>query len=351
MSCQCVSCPVTGRVTEIVSARSQIWAPAPIWGCMRLRVDPWEPDYGPSVELDDELVPAAGLDLTVEQPGAWEPLDAPARDRPSGCAFVDGVRRIEERLFAEEGDLTAAALAGSWAVGCAWSTRPPRVGDVQIDRELVVGGGLRAPALTAAIGRHELVFRPRSVAGSASVDPLRGLQNAMREAEAALARRVLDSGDADLVVADGPLGYVHDGPLVGMVKRQSRSYLDVTRSLILGRLAPGERTPMFKLGEQRLERYSWYLRLAAGRPIDGAMAGLVRLEVAAASGLAAARELAALASGILPLFASQPGHDARAPQNLYPVGALEAHLRHRLGDAALIRRALEARLYEEVPFV
>jgi hypothetical protein len=170
----------------------------------------------------------------------------------------------------------------------------------------------------------------------------------MRDAEGEVAKGTLAARHADLVVADGPLAYIHEGPLVGMVKRQARTYLDGDRARILARLQPGERTPIFKLGEQRLERYSWYLRLTPGRAIDATMAGLVRLEVSAAAGLTAAQELAALASGVLPLFASRPGHDARAPQNVYPVSALEAHLRHRLGDAMLIRRAIEARLHEEV---
>ena len=30
-----------------------------------------------------------------------------------------------------------------------------------------------------------------------------------------------------------------------------------------------------------------------------------------------------------------------SPQNLFPIGALETHLRHRLGDPLLLRRALE----------
>ena len=50
----------------------------------------------------------------------------------------------------------------------------------------------------------------------------------------------------------------------------------------------------------------------------------------------------------LPRFASDPVRDPRAPQNLYPVGALEARLRHRLGDPLLIRRATLAHLHEEV---
>jgi hypothetical protein len=98
---------------------------------MRLRVDPWD---GASVELEQELAPAVGLDLAVEQAGRWEPVAAARGERVPCCAFVDGVRRIEERLFAEEGNATAAALAGSWAVGCAWSTRPPRIGALRAQR-------------------------------------------------------------------------------------------------------------------------------------------------------------------------------------------------------------------------
>jgi hypothetical protein len=42
----------------------------------------------------------------------------------------------------------------------------------------------------------------------------------------------------------------------------------------------------------------------------------------------------------LPRFASAPHKDTRAPQNLYPIGGLERTLRHRLGDAAVVYRAL-----------
>jgi hypothetical protein len=254
------------------------------------------------------------------------------------------VRRIEATLFAEEGDLQAPGLAGSWAVGCAWSTRPPKIDAVTVGRELVIGGGLLPPVLDVAVGKGTTTFRPLSVPGVAPLDPLRGLQNVMRQAEADLAGRTLQSGRADLVVSDGPLNYFLQGPAIGMVKRQSRSYLDAARTEVLAQLQPGERTPIFKLGEQRLERYSWYLRLSQPRRIDGTMAGIVRLEVAASGGLQAGQRLADLAGAVLPRFASQPGKDPRAPQNVYPVGALETSLRHRLGDTSLIRRNFEAQL-------
>jgi hypothetical protein len=51
---------------------------------------------------------------------------------------------------------------------------------------------------------------------------------------------------------------------------------------------------------------------------------------------------------MLPRFASDAARDPRAPQNLYPIGGLEAQLKHRLGDPAVVRRAIEAQLHSEV---
>jgi hypothetical protein len=310
-----------------------------------LRVDPWDPEYGTSLELefDDDLPQSVELDV---EPVAWVPVRPSAVEDLPCCAFVDGVRRIDLRLFAEEAGAMAPALAGSWACGVAWSTRPPTVGEIVVGRTLVVGGGLTHHDLTPRVGSDELLYVFVGVAGTIPIDPIVGLQNIMREAEAALARAVFVAREAELLVLDGPLTYFAEGPVVGMIKRQSRSYLPLDRAAILSALDAGQRTPLFRLGEQRLERYSWYARLAAARPIDGGMTGIVRLEVATSIGLEKARELADLTTSVLPRFASVVGRDPRAPQNLYPVGQLERVLRHRLGDAALVKRALELSLWE-----
>jgi hypothetical protein len=310
-----------------------------------LRVDPWDPEYGTSLELEmiDELPQAVELDV---EPVAWQPISpASVQDLPC-CAFIDGVRRIDVRLFAEESRASAPALAGSWAVGVAWSTRPPNVGEIVVGRNLVVGGGLTHGNLKSRVGNDELCYVFIGVTGTTPLDPITGLQNVMREAEATLARRVFIGGNADLLVLDGPLTYFADGPIVGMIKRQARAYLPDDRSSIIKDLSAGERTPLFQLGEQRLERYSWYTRLAPVRRIDGAMTGVVRLEVSKEIGLDEARSLADLTTAVLPRFASVVGRDPRAPQNLYPVGQLERVLRHRLGDGALVQRAVEVALWE-----
>src|SRR4051812_35220334 len=101
---------------------------------MHLRIDPWNPEYGASIELDTELDTAPGLDLTVEVSGPWMPFAAALEQPGLCCAFIDGARRIDANLIAEEDDLSTPALAGSWAVGCAWSSRPPVIDDVNVGR-------------------------------------------------------------------------------------------------------------------------------------------------------------------------------------------------------------------------
>jgi hypothetical protein len=57
-----------------------------------------------------------------------------------------------------------------------------------------------------------------------------------------------------------------------------------------------------------------------------------------------AARLADAATRAVTRFASSPIKDPRAPQNLVPVGGLERHLRHRLGDRDLLERALRLAL-------
>ncbi len=310
----------------------------------RLRVDPWDPEYGGSIELDDDLgLPPVEFDV---EPRAWESRSIQLCSELPRCAFVDGVRRVDVRLFVEDPDTVSPALAGSWAVGASWAGRPPRIDRVRVGRALVMGGGATHPELVTEVGTHSVRYPCTSVAGAAPVDPIHGLQNLMREAEAVLAAELSESGEAELLVLDGPLTYLSaDAPVVGLIKRQLRAYLPPDRSGIFSQLTCGARTPLFRIHHPRLERYSWYVRIARGRSIDGVMTGIVRLEVSSAPGVDVAVELADLTASVLPRFASRAGRDPRAPQNLFPVGQLETVLRHRLGHPALLRRALETAIW------
>jgi hypothetical protein len=314
----------------------------------RLKVDTWDPEYGSSFEATDVNSDDAAPTAKQVEDREWAPVVPPAGVALSRIGFVDGVRRIDVRLFAEDSSGAAPALAGSWAVGVAWADRPPTVGSIRVGRQLVVGGGLSHADFGVDIGGGRLVYASTSVAGRTPIDPIQGLQNAMRLAESDLANDLFRTAKSDLFVLDGPLTFFAPaGPVVGMIKRQNRPHLNFDRSRILGVLQVGERTPVFSIGDQRLERFSWYARIGPRRTIDGMMTGIVRLEVSTATGVDFAMRLADITAATLPRFATEWGRDPRAPQNLYPVAQLERDLHHRLGDRTLISRAIESALWRD----
>jgi hypothetical protein len=258
--------------------------------------------------------------------------------------FVDGVRRVELRLLAEDGGRRAFGLFGTYAVGAVRSDGPAVFADHQVDRAVVVGGGLQPDEVRVAVGGMSLAYRPVSDSGSEADEPLHRLQREMRRAESTLAIGVAAT-EGELVLADGRWTSQQptESPVVGVVKRWSREYLEPEQEHLVARLGPGERTPLFGLADpdQPVERYAWYARLVPLRPAWHDHAGVVRCEVRAGIGLDAAVALADRVSALLPAFSGRPS-DPRYPQNLAPVAALESWLQHRMGHRGLIRRALMA---------
>jgi hypothetical protein len=313
-----------------------------------LRLDPFAPDYDAAIQLVEAESPVAAVDARVETEEwrAVRPSPAPA---PKRVFFVDGVRRIEHRLLVETEGATLFALLGSFGVGAAClEGRSARVLGESVERVLVVGGGELLPPLEVPVprGRARLRFSPRVAPENTPLAPLDGLQRAMREGEARLGQELV-GGEADLVFLDGPLSYLTSAvPVVGFVKRLMGTYLSDVDARLLPRLGVGERTPLFLI-QDHLPRYSWYLRLGRGRRIEAALTGVVRLETSGGLPLAEVRRLADASAAVLPRLASDPAHDPRAPQNLHPIGGLEARLRRLLGDPLLVRRAVEAHLHRE----
>lgn len=315
---------------------------------LTLRADPWTPDYGMGFEARLGEVPARA-DPDVETPD-WSRPPSPPEPETGIVCFVDGVRRVELRVLAEEEGARVHGLFGSWAVGAVRSDGRATFADHEVGRQLVLGGGRSAPRVELSAGSHLLVFEPRTETGPDPDTPLHGLQESMRGAEAAIATRIAGTSGC-LVLVDGPLKTLRDetaSPIVGVVKRFVRAYLDPDHDALLARLSPGERTPLFGLAyeEQAFERYAWYTRIVPSRPAWHDHAGLVRCEVRAGVGLDRARELADRVSTTLPTFAGR-STDPRYPQNLAPVGGLETWLQHRMGHRGLIRRALAEWLTRE----
>jgi uncharacterized protein len=312
-----------------------------------LRIDPWAAEYEGMVQITEEA-DAPPVDVRVESK-AWAAIRPAPASRPRRIAFVDGVRRIEHRLLVGDGEKTVFGLLGSFGVGAVLVDGIARVEHETIGRVVVTGGGLKLEAFQAPIdGRGVLLFEPRSEAENTPVAPVDGLQKAMRHTEAGLAERL--SSEVEVVFLDGPLTFLTaaaGGSVVGFVKRLLRNYLDPSAHTLLPRLEVGERTPLFLI-PGREPRYAWYARIARGRPIESALTGVVRLEAKAARGLEEAKALADLSAREMKRFASDAMRDPRAPQNLSPIGGLEARLKHLLGDPAVIRRAVEAQLHSEV---
>jgi hypothetical protein len=256
----------------------------------------------------------------------------------AGIAFVDGVRRGEASLYFQDpaSGAMARGVAGAHACGAVVGDGVHRMEfrEIRTGRLAIWGSGIVARLPDVAGGWS---WRAASIADPSPDAPLQELQTRMRQAEGELAEELAGSGL--LVIVDGPLNFVRsrDLPVVGYVKTHYRMLLPLALHRRVPGLAAGERTSLFRLGA---DRYSCYLRLTALGESSGPWAGIVRLEVPQSAGLAQAIGVADRVAGTVPRFAGVAHLDPRAPQNLQPVGGLETHLRHRLGDLGLAARAV-----------
>ena len=308
----------------------------------QLRLDPWAAEYEGSVQVLDGGEPAA-VDTSVEQ-AAWAAIRPAPAPPPSRMAFVDGVRRIEHRLVVDAGERTAFGLLGSFGIGAVVVERQARVVGERIGRVAVAGGGLRLERLLVPIGRNEpLLFEPESEPENTPAAPVDGLQKAMRRERGGASPSACPPRSTSCSRTGRSPSSPRARPAVSSASSSACSATTSSppQHALLPRLGVGERTPLFLI-EGREPRYSWYQRIAFGRPIESALTGVVRLETAAGRGKDAARRLADLSAREIPRFASDATRDPRAPQNLLPIGGLEARLKHLLGDPAVVRRAVEA---------
>lgn len=263
-------------------------------------------------------------------------------DEARPLAFIDGVRRIEAHLWREEQGERARGVVGAHAAGAAVVREGERAvfERVRVDRLLVWGGGLREPLARSAEGPP---WRTLSIADDDPVALVGALQERMRVAEAEIAEGLSSQGF--LAIQDGSLSRVRDPdePIVGYVKTHHRKLLPPEHHARVGELGAGERTSLFAIaaGAARSRTvYSAYLRLTPRGPLSSTWAGVVRIEIPQVVGITEARRMASHVAFVLPRFAGVAHADPRAPQNLQPIGALESHLRHLLGDPGLATRSV-----------
>jgi len=344
---------------------------------MRFSVDGWDPSYGASLEAEGQLEEStATIEADVELPARnWRAIDPDAAGPlPRSLLFVDGVRRVEAQVWVDGDPLPAgatgseppagtgaapaageatAALCASYAAGvvCCCAAGAHLV-VAELRRGLFSVAPHASDILTRAGGykaHHVAIKRANTPVMRALSQSLQGRLAEVEVVAADAARGAIGStvrspaghtagGTDDLLIVDGPLrNRQHLPRALGYIKSHHATYLPPELNLLVGRLAPGQRTPVFRMGTS-WDRHSWYLRLPG--PAGAPWAGVVRIECAAALPVTEVIQLASLSQRVLGRFASAEYKDSRAPQNLYPIAGLERELRRRLGDPKLLYRAL-----------
>ncbi len=322
---------------------------------MKFYVDSWDPSYGASFDAAEEpdARSTAELDLDVERPAeTWEPLGPPPEVRaPDVVLFVDGVRRIDATVWLDGTDLDRPGdgasqlqpgVAVSYAAGVVRCDRRRGTAEVvatAVRRSVFTATGAVPAGDRLGQGIWGYTFHPVERIDAADLGQLsRAVQPALTALEVELSHST--RADDDLLVVDGPLRGRGELPrTVGYVKTHATRYLPPEPAAVIGRLRPGQRTPVFRFGAE-WQRYSWYLRLPG--PPGSPWAGVVRVEASTELTPAVAVELADRCALTLPRFASSAYKDPRAPQNLVPIAGLERRLRRMLGDPRLLVRSLTA---------
>jgi hypothetical protein len=300
---------------------------------VRIAVESWAPEYGGPAVLESREPSEAQVNLAIEVPERlWAPR-TPAATAAPAVHFVDGVRRIDAWVWiSSDGEQPAPGIAASYAAGLVCCDGAARLEAVEVRRAVFSA----APLLRSLSSRYG-DYTASVTAGGDPDDLTLELQRQMGRLEAAVAAQAPADG---LLVVDGPLSKLPTlARAVGYVKTHRRRYLPESLERVVGRLEPGQRTPLF-VTTTSWSRYSWYLRLPG--PRQHSWSGIVRCEAAGDLAPPDAAALADCTAVTLPGFSSVAHKDARAPQNLVPIGQLERALRHRLGDPALVFRALRA---------
>jgi hypothetical protein len=300
---------------------------------MRFTVESWAPEYGASVEAEELEDASERVDATVERDVEdWSPIRPAPTERPQHILFVDGVRRIDARVWIHADDRAVPGVCASVAAGVVVCDGPTaRVAAHEVRRAVIVPANGAASAIETRHGRYEHVPAVGDDPGAVYL----AIHRRMTELEL----EVVGQHVGDLVVFDGPLRGRNDPQGIGYVKTQHVRYVPDEAAGVVARLGDGERTPLMLLGDGgALTRWTWYMRLPG--PRSHAWSGIVRCELPGRGAATEAIARADCVSACLPSFASSAHKEPRAPQNLVPIAGLEHRLRHLLGDPLLLERSL-----------
>jgi hypothetical protein len=308
-----------------------------------LKINPRLPDRNSIVEAEMDVAQAEDIVYDVESP-SWD-ARAPSGDGTGAIAFVDGVQNLDIGVVDDEiGERPVGGIMASYAAGAMCIGGDPPLQHVLVERALILGEGREHLGMTLTVGKHVLHYRSVSCPGN---DPVAFSQRLM-DLRARLEMKVLDqlAPSGATVVVDGRLPPVGPTRAIGLIKTPHilpfANYAEQFQ--LLPKLRAGERTPILKRRRSAREFYSWFVCLRTPRHYDFSLSGVVMLEMDTSNSIPEVQRAADFTACALPRFASDPMRDPRAPQNLLPVGELERQLRRRLGEPAIIQRAIRREL-------
>lgn len=314
----------------------------------KIRVEPWAIEYGSSNQIDEAEEPVELATIPEGEPFGFVPLGPAPHIR---LAFLDGVQRLEAHLVQLVEDRVTPGLACAYAVGAviAEPNRRPEFINMSARRIVIWTAGIVGLLPAVPGGWH---WDEQSTADTGPDAAVQKLNMLRQEDEAALAH-LLENEDL-WVVCDGTHRSLfsprRDGTnrnIAGCVKSHHKQLLPEPYASELRNLPAGHRTTLFTKPSNKL--HSCYLRLGDPQPWESPLAGIARLEFSSGFELPKARAVADTFASNLLKFAGIPHVDPRAPQNLQPIGALEAQLRRLLGDKTLARRAIHEAVYAGEP--
>ena len=283
---------------------------------MNFSVDPWDPSYGVAFAEDMTGDPlresTAELNLDFEVPAdRWQPVAADGGEPvPSTILFLDGVRRIDARVWLHAGDAQPApGIAASYAAGLVCLNGTARISDVAVERGLFTAAaeavdidsrhgryiarkaaGPGMDQLSLALQQHlsetevqlALLFRAAHPEREleVAVDP----QLPALDADPALLRRVLDN------LLDNARKYSDDGARITLAARWEDRALSV--EVVDGGIGLDEAdlarlfTPFFRSDRSRARGTGGVgLGLALAKRVVEAHGGRITAESAPAKGM------------------------------------------------------------------
>ncbi|HLM64546.1 MAG TPA: hypothetical protein VK306_09645 [Acidimicrobiales bacterium] len=117
---------------------------------MRFAVETWAPDYGAPVDAAVLDASTATVDLAVEAlPDDWAPVDPGPVPPPRTVYFVDGVQRVDARVWVTGDDgTTRQGLCASWGAGAVRCDGRAQVVVAEVRRGVLCPGDGVEPILT-----------------------------------------------------------------------------------------------------------------------------------------------------------------------------------------------------------